>query len=181
MGTPLTIDVSLFQKLLADLAITMALKVEREGTASLGAPRYVAIDIGALLRMSNETLNLLWFINADETQKSGARPTYSIAALPLVRTLIDNLYNVSYILLDPASHGRAYRLSGIKKEQHDLDEDERRYSGKPEWDEWIKNSRATIDLNMRGLNVIQDDIDSQSAWCQQHLANTFRQRDLAGR
>jgi hypothetical protein len=164
LNTPLTIDVSTFQKPLAELAITMALKVEREGKALLGAPAYVAIDIGALLRMSNETLNLLWFINADETQKSGARPTYSIAALPLVRTLIDNLYNISYILLDPAGHGRAYRLSGIKKEQSDLNEDERRYSGKPEWDEWIKNSRALIDVNMRGLNVSQSDIDLQAAW-----------------
>jgi len=64
MDAPQFIDVSTFQKPLAELAVTIALKIEREGAALLGAPLYVAIDIGALLRMSNETLNLLWFINA---------------------------------------------------------------------------------------------------------------------
>jgi hypothetical protein len=125
---------------------------------------YVAIDIGALLRMSNETLNLLWFLNADETQKVGGRPIYSIASLPLVRTLIDNLYNITYILRDPANHGRAYRLSGIKKEQRDLKDDEMRYGGKPEWDEWIKNSKSTIDLSMRGFNATQAEVDAQPDW-----------------
>jgi hypothetical protein len=162
MDAPEFIDVSTFQKPLAELAVTMALKVEREGAALL--PLYAMIDIGALLRMSNETLNLLWFINADETQKVGGRPIYSIASLPLVRTLIDNLYNITYILRDPANHGRAYRLSGMKKEQRDLKEDEVRYGGKPKWDAWLKDSRAKIDLQMRALKFTQADVDAQPDW-----------------
>lgn len=164
MDDPEVIDVSKFQKSLAELALTMALKVEREGTPFLSAPLYVAIDIGVLLRMSNETLNLLWFINADETQKVGGRPIYLVASLPLVRTLIDNLYNITYILRNPADHGRAYRLIGIKKEQRDLHEDEVRYSGKPEWDEWIRASKSKIDLNMRGFQVTQAEVDAQAEW-----------------
>jgi hypothetical protein len=164
MSAPVFIDVSTFQKPLAELALTLALKVEREGAAQFGGLAHVAIDIGVLLRMSNETLNLLWFVNADETQNSGGRPIYSIVSLPLVRTLIDNLYNITYILRDPANHGRAYRLSGIKKEQRDLNEDEVRYGGKPEWDKWIKDSRTIIDLNMRGFNVTQPEIDAQPDW-----------------
>ena len=164
MDAPQFIDVSTFQKPLAELAVTMALKIEREGAALLGAPLYVAIDIGALLRMSNETLNLLWFINAEETLKVGGRPIFSIASLPLVRTLIDNLYNITYILRDPVNHGRAYRLSGIKKEQRDLKEDEDRYGGKAEWDEWIRDSKSKIDLNMRGFQVTQAEVDAQAEW-----------------
>src|ERR1039458_4940529 len=164
MDTAKHIDVSTFQKPLAELALTMAFKVEREGAPLMGAPLYVAIDIGALLRMSNETLNLLWFINADETAKVGGRPIYSIASLPLVRTLIDNLYNITYILRDPAKHGRAYRLSGIKKEQRDLKEDEVRYGGKPEWDEWIRSARSPLDLNLRGFQGTQAEVDAQQDW-----------------
>jgi hypothetical protein len=164
MDTPKFIDVSTFQKPLAELALTMALKVEREGAPLLGAPLYVAIDIGALLRMSSETLNLLWFINADETQKVGGRPIYLVASLPLVRTLIDNLYNITYILRDPANHGRAYRLIGIKREQRDLKEDEVRYGGKPEWDEWIRDAKSKIDLTMRGFQVTQAEVDAQAEW-----------------
>lgn len=164
MDAPTSIDVSKFQKPLAELAVTMSLKIEREATTSFGIPAHAAIDIGALLRMSNETLNLLWFLNADETLKNGGRSIYMIASLPLVRTLIDNLYNITYILRDPAKHGRAYRLSGIRKEQFDLREDERRYGGKPEWDEWIEDSRAKIDLNMRGLEATQTEVDAQQDW-----------------
>jgi hypothetical protein len=164
MDAPEFIDASTFQKPLAELALTMSLKVEREGS-SLLTPAYVPVDIGVLLRMSNETLNLLWFVNADETQKSaGGRPIYSIASLPLVRTLIDNLYNITFILRDPANHGRAYRLSGIKKEQRDLNEDEQRYGGKPEWDAWLTESREKIDLQMRSLKFTQTEVDAQSDW-----------------
>jgi hypothetical protein len=52
MEEPVEIDVSTFQKPLAELAITTALKVEREGQPLLGAPVYVAIDIGVLLHVT---------------------------------------------------------------------------------------------------------------------------------
>jgi hypothetical protein len=162
---PVIIDVSTFQIPLAELALTMALKVEREGTSKLGAPVYVAVDIGALVRISSQTLNLLWFVNADETASSnGHRPIFQIVAMPLVRTLIDNLYNVTYILRSPAANGRSYRISGIKNEQRDLKEDEARYAGLPEWDKWLADSRVKIDLNMRGLGISQADVDSQPEW-----------------
>lgn len=163
-GKPI-IDASTFQKPLAELAQTMALKVEREGTPLLGAPIYVAIDLGVLLRVSTQTLNLLWYINADvRTNEAGFQPIYWIAATPLVRTLIDNLYNITLILRAPARHGLEYRLSGIKKEQRDLNDDRSRYGGKPEWDGWIKESQAKIDLTLRGFGVTQAEVDAQPDW-----------------
>lgn len=107
MSAPTFIDASTFQKPLAELALTMALKVEREGTPLIGAPLYVAIDLGVLLRVSNQTLNLLWYINADErTNEAGFQSIYWVAATPLVRTLIDYLYNITFILRAPAHYGR---------------------------------------------------------------------------
>lgn len=165
MSAPIIIDASTFQKPLAELALTMALKIEREGTPLLDAPLYVAIDLGVLLRVSSQTLNLLWYLNADErTNEAGFQSIYWIAALPLVRTLIDNLYNITLILRAPAHYGLAYRLSGIKKEQRDLNDDQSRYGGKPEWDDWIKDSRDKIDFNLRGFGVTQAQVDAQPDW-----------------
>lgn len=167
MSDPFSIDVSQFQKSLASLALTMSLKVEREGTAALNAPPYVAIHIGVLLRSSNATLNLLWYLNADERTK-GEDPyfkqTYIVAAFPLVRNLIDNLYNITFLLEDPNNNGRAFQLSGIRKEQRDLDEDEKRYGGKPEWDSWIAESRSKLDLLIRQVNTTQCEVDNQPDW-----------------
>ena len=165
MPVPIVIDASTFQKPLGELAVTMALKIEREAMSLIGAPMYVPIDIGVLLRSSNETLNLLWYINADETQtQPGFRPIYSIVSASLVRNLIDNLYNITFILRDPPHNGLAFRVAGIKKEQLDLNEDELRYGGQPEWDTWLTDSREKLSLNMRGLNVTQAEVDSQQPW-----------------
>jgi len=178
MSVP-TIDASTFQKPLAELALTMSLKVEREGTPHLAAPVYVAIDLGVLLRVSNQTLNLLWFLNAnDRRDDAGFQPIYCVAASPLVRTLIDNLYNITLILRAPAQYGLAYRLSGIKKEQLDLNEDEVRYGGKPDWDEWIKDSRQKLDLTMRGFGVTQAQVDAQPDWMT--LGKYLRKRGPGG-
>ncbi len=165
-GLPIHIDASTFQKPLAELALTMAFKVEREGTPLLGAPAYVAVDVGVLLRMSNETLNLLFYINADERVEQDCffRPIYSIVALPLVRNMIDNLYNITYILEDPIHRGRAFRLSGIKKTQKDLAEDEARYSGLSEWDSWIDESKSKLSLYMCGLGTTKTEVASQADW-----------------
>ena len=119
-----------------------------------------------LLRMSNETLNLLWFINSDENMAdtSSGKPIYTVVVFPLVRNMIDNLYNITYILKDPAARGRAFRLSGIMKEQKMIGDEATRYSGRPEWDAWIKESREKLELNVRQLKATQAEIDATPEW-----------------
>jgi hypothetical protein len=160
------IDAGTFQKPLAELARTMILKVEREAVKTSGIPAYIAIDIAVLLRISNETLNLLWFINSDENMaaSSSSKPIYTVVAFPLVRNMIDNLYNITYILKDPAARGRAFRLSGIMKEQKMISDEEGRYAGQPEWDIWVKESREKLELSMRQLNATQAEIDATPEW-----------------
>jgi hypothetical protein len=166
MENTITIDASTFQKPLAELARTMILKVEREATKTSGIPPYIPIDIAMLLRMSNETLNLLCFINSDENMaaSSSSKPIYTVVVFPLVRNMIDNLYNITYILKDPAARGRAFRLSGIMKEQKMITDEEARYAGQPEWDIWIKESREKLELSMRQLNATQAEIDATPEW-----------------
>jgi hypothetical protein len=166
MENTITIDARSFEKPLAELARTMIFKVEREATKTSGIPAYIAIDIAMLLRMSNETLNLLWFINSDENMAdtSSGKPIYTVVVFPLVRNMIDNLYNITYILKDPAARGRAFRLSGIMKEQKMIGDEETRYSGRPEWDAWIKESREKLELNVRQLKATQAEIDATPEW-----------------
>jgi uncharacterized protein Usg len=165
-GPIIDIEPSEFQFPLAKLALTMSLKVEREGASLCSVPAYVAEDIGVLLRISNETMNLLFYINADERVKNDCtfKPIYTITSLPLVRNMIDHLYNITLILEDPINRGRQFRLSGLKKRQKNLDADEKRYGSRPEWASWIAESRAKLLLNMRGLGITQAEVDSQPDW-----------------
>lgn len=164
--TPITINVSTFQYPLAELATTMIHKVEREGTPLLGTPAYVAVDLAVLLRSSNETYNLLCYLNADDRVERDCtfRPIYTVVTSPLVRNIIDNLYNITLILNDPMRFGREFRLSGIKKTRRNLVEDEAKYSGRPEWDSWIANSKAKLSLYMRSLGATQSEVDNAPDW-----------------
>jgi hypothetical protein len=113
--------------------------VFREGTDRRRAPSFVGEDIAIIFRHAMNTYRLLFYLNADERRNNDSywRVAYGVAGMPLVRSLIDCLYNVTAILQNPAEQGRAYRRSGIKKTLNDLDEDYRRYHDQPQWEAYI--------------------------------------------
>jgi hypothetical protein len=100
------LDAKTFQKPLDELTNTIALKVQREGTKHpTMKPRFVIDDIYYLLRQSHQTYNLFCFINADDRREKDVdyRVAYSAVILPLLRTMIDCLYNITAILITPAN------------------------------------------------------------------------------
>src|SRR4051794_6457210 len=108
------VDAVTFQKPLGLLAEVLAQKLNREGPKVIPAPGYVAIDLFVLTRKAMRTYDLLFYLNADERRNKDAywRNVYSISALPLVRTMIDSLYNITTILQAPAKNGAWFRKSG---------------------------------------------------------------------
>jgi hypothetical protein len=74
----------------------------------------------------------------------GWKDNYIFAAAPLVRTLIDNLYNVILLLQDPKANGRWFRASGNRKDLLYLDAEEKRHGGDPIWDSFIAGSRQQM-------------------------------------
>ncbi len=155
-----TFNASKFQKPLGMLAEVLAQKVHREAPKLLPAPPFVAIDMYVLTRKAMRTYDLLFYLNADERREGDCywRSVYSIAALPLIRTMIDCLYNITAILQDPAKNGTWFRESGYKKALAALDEDEKRYGGQPKWDNWIGRNRSMLDLGVRATGLRMDDV-----------------------
>jgi len=161
MSTPLVhIDAGTFQKQLVQLAETIAQKVKREAPSLLpGVPAFVSFDLHILTRQAMHTYDLLFYLNADERREKDCywRPAYSVVTLPLIRNMIDCLYNITSILENPGVKGRWFRASGFKKMLAALDEDEARYGGRPEWDLWINKGRDFLDFEIRnqGLNTAE--------------------------
>src|SRR5258707_13479380 len=114
------IDAGTFQEPLASLAQTMVQKVFREGIAQCGWPSCVSDDITMILRYSLSVYRLLFYLNADVRRKDDPdwHVEYGVTPIPLVRSLIDCLYNVTSILLNPAGKGPGYRKSGLRKGLH---------------------------------------------------------------
>jgi len=145
------LDARTFQYKLADLATTIAYKVQREGTQRALKPDFVVPDIYFLLRQSQQIYNVFFFMNADDRRKKDCdwAVAYSAVILPLVRTMIDCLYNITAILQNTGVKGYEFRASGYKLMLQALDNDQSRYGGDAKWDEWISRQRKLIEFDMR--------------------------------
>lgn len=161
------LDASTFQKPLAQLAEVLAQKLRREAPALLGSiPRYVSEDLHVLMRQATYTYHLLFYINADERRENDPfwRLQYTVVTLPLIRNMIDCLYNITFILENPACNGSWFRKSGFHKTIAALDRDEQKYKGHPDWVGWIHKVREYTHLQMRSSGLTLADVQSQQPW-----------------
>ena len=128
------IDASKFTVPLSELAITLTHKVEREDGRTI-AHVPVPLDTGIILRQLTQTYNLLRFIDGDDTRfdNAGYQQAYSFVILPLVRTMIDGLYNCTAMLEDP-TRSRIFRISGHYRMREALHADEAKHSHDPAWE-----------------------------------------------
>ena len=148
-----------FQHPLEELTNTIAYKVQREGGQKGLNPDFVSTDLYYQLRIAHQIYSLFFFLNADKRRKEDCdwRVAYGAVGLPLVRTMIDCLYNVTAILQDPPYYGRWFRQSGYRYFLEALDEDEKRYGGQPRWDRYVKKYRdmAHFDMRLNGFDTTE--------------------------
>jgi len=159
------VDASTFQRPIEELAITLTHKVEREGIIRLPSPNYVVTDLGVIMRQAVHTYNLFYFLNSEEiTASTGYRQGYSFAALPLIRTMIDCLYNTTVLLEDPSKRGPSFRKSGYRKLLQSLEEDLASDGGIPKWDVFLKQQRNNLDLDMRSVGITEVEAKKEPLW-----------------
>jgi hypothetical protein len=160
------LDARTFQHQLVELANTLALKVQREGPKILPRPVWVTTDTFVLLRQAMHTYDLFFFLNADERRQKDVdwRVAYSVASLPLIRCMIDCLYNVTVILQNPGVKGYQFRESGYKKTLEALDADERRYGGDPQWDAYIAKQRVFLGSVMHSDGLAESEVRQAKSW-----------------
>jgi hypothetical protein len=160
------LDATTFQKPLGQLAEVLAQKLRREAPKLIAAPNFVAVDLHVLIRQAMYTYDLLFYLNADERRETDPywRNAYTIVTLPLIRNMIDCLYNITAILQNPGVNGPWFRKSGFRKVLAALEEDESRYGGQQKWDDWIKKTRDGINLQMRANGFVMSEILAQSSW-----------------
>ena len=159
------IDASTFQSVIENLAITLTHKVEREGISRLPNPNYLVTDLGVLLRQATYTYDLLYFLHSDEIrQHRGYRQGYSFACLPLVRTMIDCLYNISALLEAPADRGPAFRRSGYRRLLESLDKEQAAHLSERDWTDHIHAQRELLAIDMRSVNITEAEARAEPLW-----------------
>jgi len=161
-----TINATTFQEPLWKLAEVMAQKVNREGPQYLNAPGYVAADLFMMIRHSVATYNMLFYLNADKRREDDCfwNNKYGVVTAQVVRSMIDCLYNITAILENPADNGPAYRKSGLKNRLRDIEADEERYHGRPDWDEFNSERRKNLSLLIRRGGMTEAEISAAPSW-----------------
>jgi hypothetical protein len=158
------VDASTFQMPLGRLAEVLAQKVYREAPKKLGGvPQYVSYDLFVMVRKAMRTYDLLFYLNADEVREGahGWRKVYSVSAFPLIRNILDCLYNITAILQSPSTNGAWFRKSGFHKQLLAIDRDESRFGGKPEWGRYIQASREQFDVLIRASGFTVAEVNAQ--------------------
>jgi hypothetical protein len=165
-GFFVNIDATTFQHQLAKLAEVVAQKVRREAPKMMFAPGYVSLDIHLLIRQAMRTYDLFFYLNSDERRETDHtfRGVYSIVILPLIRNVIDCLYNITAILRDPATNGAWFRKSGYKRELSDLAEERARHGGLPRWDEWISKKEDALHQSILHDNFAVAEVQGTKTW-----------------
>jgi hypothetical protein len=160
------VDAGTFQRQLGSLAETIAQKLQREAPKLLSAPDYVAVDMFFMVRQTLYTYSLLFYLSSDERRKNDPflGNEYSVIASQTVRSMIDALYNITLILENPSVNGVRFRKSGFKKIYRNVDEDEQRYGGEPDWDSYIARQRGFADKGMQESKLTRADLLVDSDW-----------------
>jgi hypothetical protein len=160
------IDAAKFQNQLSELAATIAYKVQREGVQLIGS-RTATEDIYILVRQAQRAYDLFFYLNAEEHRKEPSwRAYYTFAVLPVVRSMIDSLYNITVMLDDPRNKPAEFRKSGYRMAIEALEEDELKYSKNPDprWAEWFRQRRDSLELGIRRDGFKLDEVMAQKRW-----------------
>lgn len=160
------IDATKFQRQLGELATTLAYKVQREGFPRIRS-RMATEDIYVLVRQAQRTYDLFFYLNAEEHRKEPFwHAYYTFVALPLIRSMIDCLYNITLMLDDPGNKPAEFRKSGYRMALEALEEDEQKYanSADPRWAEWFQNRRDSLELGIRRDGFKLDEVMAQKRW-----------------
>lgn len=166
MSDVVYLNASTYQDPLRRLAEVIAQKLHREAFKNTNVPGYVRLDLFVVMRQAMWTCDLFYFVNADERRKDDPywHQPYTIVTAPLVRSVIDCLYNITLILQDPRYYGPMFRKSGFKKRLDALNADEARYGGRPEWDGQLKGQRAGLDDSIRSSGLTMVDVLNSTQW-----------------
>jgi hypothetical protein len=105
-----------------------------------GAPTALQASVA----VAQNTYRTIVFICSEE-QEAGRRLEFSLSCTPLLRTILDSVFSIVYLLQDVPVRTTQFYRGGWREMREELD----RYSGKygtdPNWSEWIAKLTGVVD------------------------------------
>lgn len=134
----------------------MTLKLEREFPADLassGAREFLWLTF----RVASNTYNTIVFLCADKPPDPLRRPEYTVSCPPLVRTLVDSMFNVIFALEDLEERVSWYYKSGWRENQERLERYFETYGSLAEWKDWLEMFKAGQEQGASTWNISEEE------------------------
>jgi hypothetical protein len=127
-------------------ALTTAVenKTEREFPPRLAGIQGLQYLVLAYLKITRNTSAVIRYLCADHPEDPARKPGFFIASFPLVRTTLESLYSVIFILDDPAVRTEWYYRASWRDA---LEEQRRRraqYGNEPSWSDFLDQRDAWL-------------------------------------
>lgn len=160
------IDVRRFQGKLAVVGNNMRFKLHREGLGYPVNPAYVVADVLALLSQAIHTNDLIFNLHADERREQDPfwRNQYTFVVLPLIRTIIDDLFAITTLISNPSRYGPLFRRAGHWKLQNRITKEREHYGQDPAWAEFLTRKEGMLRLVMSDSGIDQSTLSKKDKW-----------------
>lgn len=139
------------------LAMAVENKTEREFPTHLASIQGLGYLVLANLKITRNTSELVRYLCADWPEDPERKPEFCIAAFPLVRTILESLFSVLFLLDDPNARTNRYYRANWRDE---FEEDERRrgqYGNDPSWSEFLDQRRVWLESFADEIGISQQE------------------------
>lgn len=126
------------------LAAAVENKAEREFPLRPGSIRGLQYLVQAHLKVTRNTAEVIRYLCADVPRDPARKPEFCIATFPLLRTMLESLFSVLFLLDEPSARTPWYYRASWRD---DVEENERRraqYGSDPSWSDFLDKRSAWL-------------------------------------
>ncbi len=106
------------------------------------------------LKSAHNTFQTICYLCADvRLKQSDWKWQYVLVLPPLNRTILDSVFNVTFMLEDLANRSQWYHESGWREAKRELSEHRKEYGSDPLWTKWMDDLEGLLNAGIPLLNV----------------------------
>jgi hypothetical protein len=140
-----TLDFNLVKEPMDSLLEACANKIEREWPPQLAPVGFGREFFLGTIRVCAYTYFTVRWVCADKPKDPSRKLEYCLSLPPCLRTILDSLFNVLFVLEEFPERLVWYQKSGWREEKERLDRYLTTYGSLPEWQDWLKTYKNHVE------------------------------------
>ena len=124
----------------------------------------------SLVLVSENTYAAIRYLTSNDPAP-GRKLEFGVAVGPLVRSILDSLCTVVFLLEDPRERTRWFMKAGWREVAEEYERYQERYAEQPEWEQWIEGFGEFVDRMGAAWGISEEEAERPKR-IQMHLAQS---------